>query len=218
MPLRVLLPPPERVHLLSFCGGPVSEADQRPLLDRIDMFAEVPPVEYEKLVDEEQAEDSARVRQRVEQAREIQRQRFRDSGFLCDSEMGPADVWKFCSLDDGAKRLLQAAMHQLNLSARAFHRILKVSRTIADLSGADDIGVAHLAEALRYRPRGVEVQSDTDPDPSWHPWPHSPVLRCCLRGSCLPRPPQEHPEAGDEKPEQPAKRANESYEPDVIDQ
>ena len=68
--------------------------------------------------------------------------------------MGLADVWKFCSLDDGAKGLLQAAMHQLNLSARAFHRILTVSRTIADLAGVETIGVAHLEEALQYQPRG----------------------------------------------------------------
>ena len=126
-----------------------------PLLDRIDVFVEVPPVEYEKLVDEEPAEDSLRFRQRVEQSREIQRNRFKDYGFLCNSEMGPAEVWKFCPLDDTAKGLLQAATQRLNLSARAFHRILKVSRTIADLEGAKEISVAHLAEALQYRSRGV---------------------------------------------------------------
>ena len=92
-----------------------------PLLDRIDVFVEVPPVEYEKLVDEEPAEDSHQFRQRVEQAREIQHDRFQDYGFLCNSEMGPAEVWKFCPLDDTAKGLLQAATQRLNLSARAFH-------------------------------------------------------------------------------------------------
>ena len=126
-----------------------------PLLDRIDVFAEVPPVEYEKLVDEEPAEDSHQLRQRVERARDTQRERFRESGFLCNSEMGPAEVWKFCPLDDTAKGLLQAATQRLNLSARAFHRILKVSRTIADLEGTKEISVAHLAEALQYRSRGV---------------------------------------------------------------
>ena len=125
-----------------------------PLLDRIDVFVEVPPVEYEKLVDEAPAQDSSHARQRVEQARNIQRERFRDSGFLCNSEMGPAEVWKSCPLDESAKALLQAATQRLNLSARAFHRILKVSRTIADLDAAKDIGVAHLAEALQYRSRG----------------------------------------------------------------
>ena len=124
-----------------------------PLLDRIDVFVEVPPVAYEKLVDEAPAQDSSHARKRVEQARDIQRERFKDNGFLCNSEMGPAEVWKSCPLDESAKALLQAATQRLNLSARAFHRILKVSRTIADLDAAKDIGVAHLAEALQYRSR-----------------------------------------------------------------
>jgi len=126
-----------------------------PLLDRIDVFVEVPPVEYEKLVDPDPSEDSEHARQRVQLARETQRERFQDQGFLCNSEMGPAEVWKACPLDDSAKGLLQAATQRLNLSARAFHRILKVSRTIADLDGAKDVGVSHLAEALQYRPRGT---------------------------------------------------------------
>ena len=125
-----------------------------PLLDRIDVFVEVPPVEYEKLMEEEPAQNSNQTRRNVEQAREIQQERFREQGFLCNSEMGPADVWKSCPLDESARALLQTATQRLNLSARAFHRILKVSRTIADLDGAKDIGVSHLAEALQYRSRG----------------------------------------------------------------
>jgi magnesium chelatase family protein len=117
-----------------------------PLLDRIDIFVEVPPVEYDKLVEEGPAEDSHRVR-------EIQQQRFKDLGFLCNSELGPAQVWQFCPLEEGARSLLQAATKQLNLSARVFRRILKVSRTIADLEGTEEIHVAHLAEALQYRQR-----------------------------------------------------------------
>ena len=124
-----------------------------PLLDRVDVFVEVPPVEYEKLVEEAPAEDSSQPRLRVEEAREIQRNRFKERGFFCNSEMGPAEVWKFCQLDDGAKGLLQTATQRLNLSARAFHRILKVSRTIADLEVSQGINIAHLAEALQYRPR-----------------------------------------------------------------
>ena len=112
-------------------------------------------MEYEKLVDEEPSEDSGQMRQRVEQAREIQHKRFGEYEFLCNSEMGPAEVWKFCPLDDSAKGLLQTATQRLNLSARAFHRILKVSRTIADLEGSREITVAHLAEALQYRSRGI---------------------------------------------------------------
>jgi magnesium chelatase family protein len=126
-----------------------------PLLDRIDIFVEVPPVEYEKLVDEAPGEDSATVRRRIETARGVQQDRFKSSGFLCNSEMGPADVWAHCRLEDAARSLLQSATQQLSLSARAFHRILKVSRTIADLDGAEAIGVAHLAEALQYRSRGI---------------------------------------------------------------
>ena len=106
-------------------------------------------------MDEEPAEDSEQMRQRVEQARETQRARFRDCAFLCNSEMGPAEVWKFCPLDDTVKGLLQTATQRLNLSARAFHRILKVSRTIADLEGAKEISIGHLAEALQYRSRGL---------------------------------------------------------------
>ena len=124
-----------------------------PLLDRIDVFVEVPPVEYGKLMDQEPAEDSDRLRERVERARNIQEDRFRDDHFFCNSEMGPAEVWKYCPLDDAAKTLLQVATQRLNLSARAFHRILKVSRTIADLDGAGEITAAHLAEALQYRSR-----------------------------------------------------------------
>ena len=119
-----------------------------PLMDRIDIFIEVPPMEYEKLVGDDSEEASARVRERVEQARQVQRQRFRDA------EMGPAEVWSFCQMEESASGLLQQVMKQLDLSARAFHRILKLSRTIADLSGTETIGVAHLAEALQYRHRG----------------------------------------------------------------
>ena len=90
----------------------------------------------------------------MEQARDIQRERFKHNGFLCNSEMGPEEVWKSCPLDESAKPLLQAATQRPNLSARAFHRILKVSCTIADLDAARDIGVSHLAEELQYRARG----------------------------------------------------------------
>lgn len=112
-------------------------------------------MEYEKLVDDSPIEDSTNPRKRVEQARKVQSERFQDCDFLCNSEMGPAEVWKFCQLEDGARGLLQTATQRLNLSARAFHRILKVSRTIADLEGSEGINVAHLAEALQYRARAV---------------------------------------------------------------
>ena len=127
-----------------------------PLLDRIDLFVEVPRVEYEKLTAEATGETSAQVRQRVQRARELQRQRFAGSPLTCNAEMGPVEVWEFCQVEEAAKGLLQAAMQRLSLSARAFHRILKVARTIADLAGAPTIGLAHVAEALQYRPRGFQ--------------------------------------------------------------
>ena len=126
-----------------------------PLMDRIDIFVEVPPVEYEKLVDEGLAEDSEVIRRRVERARKVQGQRFDEGPVHFNSEMSAAEVWKICRLDDGARSLLQTATNQLNLSARAFHRIVKVSRTIADLDDSETISVSHLAEALQYRSRGL---------------------------------------------------------------
>ena len=87
-------------------------------------------------------------------ARATQRERFRDANILTNSDMGPVEVWDFCQMEDAAQGLLQQAMKQMNLSARGFHRILKVSRTIADLAGTETIGVAHLAESLQYRPTG----------------------------------------------------------------
>jgi magnesium chelatase family protein len=86
------------------------------------VFVEVPPVEYDKLVEDEPAEDSSQPRLRVEEAREIQGERFKECGFFCNSEMGPAEVLKFCQPDEGAKGLLRTAAQRLNLSARAFHR------------------------------------------------------------------------------------------------
>ena len=124
-----------------------------PLMDRMDMFVEVPAVEYEKLMDDSQGETSDRVQSRVEEAREVQNQRFDGMNISTNSEMGPAEVWDFCQVGQDCQKLLQASMKQLNLSARAFHRVLKLSRTIADLAGSDTIEVQHLAEALQYRPR-----------------------------------------------------------------
>ena len=95
------------------------------------------------------------VRKRVEKARQTQRQRFDEGSDHFNSQMGAAEVLKICRLEDSAKSLLQTATNQLNLSARAFHRIVKVSRTIADLDDSDTISVSHLAEALQYRSRGL---------------------------------------------------------------
>ncbi len=90
---------------------------------------------------------------RVEAARERQRSRFEGTGLMSNADMGPAEVRTFCQVDDAGRTLLRAAMQQLQMSARAYHRILKLSRTIADLAGSEGIETAHLAEAIQYRPR-----------------------------------------------------------------
>ena len=127
-----------------------------PLLDRIDIFVDVPRVEYDKLTDEVATESSSEVSERVEASRTRQHLRFSESKLVCNAEMGPVEVREFCQrrLEEGATSLLRMAMNQLSLSARAFHRVLKLARTIADLSASDVITTAHLAEALQYRQRG----------------------------------------------------------------
>jgi len=124
-----------------------------PLLDRIDMFVQVPRVDYEKLSDDRVGESSEVVRSRVERARAIQRERFQGTKLTCNAEMTPVEVRQFCLVEPEAQSLLKAAMRQLALSARAFHRILKVARTIADLAGAPTIEASYLAEAIQYRMR-----------------------------------------------------------------
>jgi magnesium chelatase family protein len=133
-----------------------------PLLDRIDIHVEVPRVEYEKLSESRLGESSATVRARVEAARQRQRERFTNNELSnnkstntvsCNADMRPAEVRKFCALDEAGKALMQSAMNQLQLSARGYHRVLKLARTIADLAGSESIGPSHLAEALQYRPR-----------------------------------------------------------------
>jgi magnesium chelatase family protein len=124
-----------------------------PLLDRIDIYVDVPRVDYEKLSDNRLGEDSRAVRQRVETARQIQRERFSGNNIVCNADMTAVEVRDFCSVEPSAQSLLQAAMKQLSLSARAFHRILKLARTIADLDGSAEISASHLAESLQYRIR-----------------------------------------------------------------
>jgi magnesium chelatase family protein len=137
-------------------SGAIAKYQRRlsgPLLDRIDIHVEVPRVDYEKLADRRDVERSAVIRARVQRARELQARRFTGTKLTCNAEMGPAEVRAFCEVEASGQSLLKAAMQQLQLSARAFHRILKLARTIADLAGAETIGVNHLAEAIQYRPR-----------------------------------------------------------------
>ena len=126
-----------------------------PLLDRIDIYIEVPRVDYDKLSDQRLGEPSQVVRSRVENARAIQRQRFSENGISANAEMRPADIRRYCGLDDTGMNLMRAAMNQYQLSARAYHRILKLALTIADLGGVERITPQHLAEALQYRQRTV---------------------------------------------------------------
>jgi magnesium chelatase family protein len=121
----------------------------------VDIFVEVPRIEYEKLADDRLGESSEAVRRRIEAARQIQQERFKGTNISCNADMTPVEVREFCHTEPGAQSLLQAAMKQLSLSARAFHRILKLARTIADLAGAETITPSHLAEAIQYRSRSL---------------------------------------------------------------
>jgi magnesium chelatase family protein len=127
-----------------------------PLLDRIDIHVEVPRIEYEKLTDLREHERSTAIRARVQAARERQAARFAGHPRVrTNADMGPAEVRRHCAVESTAQPLLQAAMQRLQLSARGFHRVLKLARTIADLAGAEVIAAPHLAEALQYRPRAL---------------------------------------------------------------
>jgi magnesium chelatase family protein len=127
-----------------------------PFIDRVDIFVEVPHIDYEKLTDKRPGETSAKVQQRVTAARARQLERFKGSKITSNAEMTPAEIRECCKVEDAAQSLLQAAMKQLYLSARAFHRILKLALTIADLEGSETIKANHIAEAVQYRPRRTE--------------------------------------------------------------
>lgn len=124
-----------------------------PLLDRIDLHIEVPRVKFEKLSSTELSESSEKVRERVEKAREIQNRRFKGLKIQTNSEMSNLEIRNFCKLNNESIDLLKSAVNQLHLSARGYNRILKLSRTIADLGSSNDIELQHLAEALQFRTR-----------------------------------------------------------------
>jgi len=126
-----------------------------PFIDRVDIFVEVPHIDYEKLTDDRLGEKSEKVQKRIENARSTQRRRFDGTILTCNAEMTPTEVREFCQVEESAQSLLKTAMKQLYLSARAFHRILKIGRTLADLEEADIIKAHHIAEAIQYRPRSL---------------------------------------------------------------
>ena len=126
-----------------------------PLLDRIDMYIEVPSVEYEAMRRREQPESSAVIRQRVNAAREVQKQRFAGTEVSCNAYMTPAMIGRYCRLDDAGEKLMQGAFDRLGLTGRSHDRILRMARTIADLEGAETIEAPHLAEAIQYRSSSI---------------------------------------------------------------
>jgi len=122
-----------------------------PLLDRIDIHIEVPRLNCREVMEKKAVENSLTIRRRVESARIIQKKRFSDDAIFCNSQMTKKHIEKYCNISDNCKKLLYKAIEKLNLSARAHDRILKVSRTIADLEKSENIEISHLSEAIQYR-------------------------------------------------------------------
>jgi len=122
-----------------------------PLLDRIDLHVEVPALRYRELAGEDPQEGSKEIRQRVDRAREIQRRRFEKLKIHCNAQMTTRHIRKFCQIDDQSRKLMEMAVDKLGMSARAYGRILKIARTIADLEGSLEIKVHHVSEAIQYR-------------------------------------------------------------------
>lgn len=122
-----------------------------PLLDRLDLHIEVPPVNFEELNSDVKEETSAQIRARVNAARAIQIKRYKDTGITCNARITPAMLRKYCVLSDDAAKLLRASFDNLGMSARAYDRILKVARTVADLDGSKNIELMHIAQAIQFR-------------------------------------------------------------------
>ena len=139
-------------------SGEISRYHKRisgPLLDRVDIFVDVPHIDYEKLTEDKPGESSDKVRARVKASHETQLERFRGTKLKCNADITPKEVKDFCIAEPAAQSLLRTAMKQLHLTGRAFHRILKLSRTIADLEHSDIIKTHHMAEALQYRHKEI---------------------------------------------------------------
>jgi len=121
------------------------------LLDRIDIQVEVPGLRYQELASKDAGESSTVIRERVNQGRTIQLRRFEKTKIHANAQMGARDIKRYCAVKEDAEKLLETAINKLGLSARAYSRVLKVGRTIADLAGAEAIEASHIAEAIQYR-------------------------------------------------------------------
>jgi magnesium chelatase family protein len=120
-------------------------------LDRIDIHIEVQKVEFDQLTDKRKGETSLQIRDRVLKARDAQTERYKDLEISYNAQMGPKEIEKYCELDEVSQNLIKVAMEKLGLSARAYDRILKVSRTIADLEQSEKVNSSHIGEAIQYR-------------------------------------------------------------------
>lgn len=128
-----------------------------PLMDRMDIFLDIPRVDYEKLTDERPSELSEAIRGRVQEARQVQLKRFAETRLNSNAEMTAVEIKQFCKIDAPAQNLMKTAMKQIHFTARAFHRTLKLARTVADLDSSEVIKTNHLAEALQYRQRNINL-------------------------------------------------------------
>ena len=133
-----------------------------PMLDRMDLHIEVPPVDYESLNNSYKEESSKEIRERVNRARDIQTKRYEGTGVTCNARLTPAMLKEFCVLSDSASNILRAAFDNLGMSARAYDRILKVARTVADLDGSEIIEVNHITEAIQFRSLDRKYWGDGD--------------------------------------------------------
>lgn len=122
-----------------------------PLMDRIDIHIEVPAIKFNEISSDATAEPSTSIRERVTRARQVQQERFKSDGIFANAHMKPRHIRKYCKIEEDSLHLMEMAMNRLGLSARAYNRILKVSRTIADLENSEQIGSQHISEAIQYR-------------------------------------------------------------------